>query len=76
MSSINRMDKKLKNVKQKVPSQEETAGKFDMKKTSVNEITDKLIESKENSDIITKEDLVTDVQQSNCYVKQHLRRWW
>ena len=46
MSSINRMDKKLKNVKQKVPSQEETAGKFDMKKTSVNEITDKLIESK------------------------------
>lgn len=67
MGSINRMDKKLKNVKGKVPTPEESAQ--DEKRNSVNLIAEKLIEAKENSDIIMKEDLVSDVQQSNHALK-------
>jgi hypothetical protein len=56
MATLSQMNTKIEHVKKKLQTDP-----IDHKKNKTNEITDKIIQSKETSEIMTKEDLLSDI---------------
>lgn len=62
MSTLSKMNTKIEKVKSKLQSEQ-----LAEKKNKTDEMTNKLIEAKQNSEIITKENLLTDITESKTY---------
>ena len=63
------MNTKIEKVKKRLQNEP-----IDPKTTKNNEMTDKLIQSKESSEIITKENLLTDITECTCSLTQPTKR--
>lgn len=69
MQTLSQMNNKIEHVKKRLQNDH-----IDNKKHKTDEITHKLIQSKESSEIITKENLLSDITECTFIEIQHTRR--